>query len=96
MKNKESFTTYFEDIQNFVSKNTWFVEYDISKEDNEMSFTTRRHGYYGGEYSEHAGEEDIKEASRMCKLINLNYPYLQATWSTVDEWTNININPKDE
>ena len=74
-----------EEIKDFILNNSYF---ELDDEDKYILFTTRRHGILG---QDKAGQQDIEEARRVCKLVNSNFPKVLATWDTCNEWTNLYV-----
>jgi hypothetical protein len=78
----------YSDIEVIVDR-SWFDLHPYEGEDNdyEIMMTTREHGSV---YNEEPGDEDIEEASRLCKEIQTKLGY-EAEWDTTDEWVNIYV-----
>lgn len=76
-------------IKNFVLNSTYFHLDD--EDDDRLAFATREHGVRSDDYNDHAGQSDVEEARRMCKLINSQFPEVIATWDTCDEWVTIYV-----
>ena len=77
-----------ERIKNFILNSSYFLLDD--EDDDFLDFTTREHGIVGNDYDS-AGEKDVEEAKRICKLVNSKFSNVTAEWDTCDEWTNIHI-----
>ena len=77
-----------EEIKDFILNNSYFQLDDENEE--YVYFATREHGVIGLEYDS-AGDQDIEEARKICKLVNSKFPKVIATWDTCDEWTNLYV-----
>lgn len=79
-------------IKNFILNNTYFHLDD--EDDDRLVFATREHGVRSDDYNDHAGQADVEEARRMCRLINSQFAEVIATWDTCDEWVTIYVDLK--
>ena len=73
----------------FVKQNSWFADESDDETPFEMSFTSRDYGNVG---DERPGQKDINKAKDLCRLLMNNFPgEVKCEWSTVDEWTYLEV-----
>ena len=75
-------------IKNFILNSSYF---ELDDEDEEsLRFATRKNGVVGVD-CDYPGVEDIKEAERICELVNSKFPTVIAEDDISDEWTYIHV-----
>lgn len=79
-------------ILKFVESTKTYMEVYDEDDTEEILLTTRDNGNVGDETP---GDADIKEASRVQKLIKKKFPDLIVDIEEVDEWVHLNIRDEE-